>query len=205
MEFRSDDKRQPDCQGALVCQDWQGFGSISESDWFSAADLPSDARIHGMIHFLFACYGGGWETFDTFRDGPNGQARQIAPKPGVSRLPQAMLTHPEGGALAVIAHVDRAWSYSFETTQGGPQNAGMWEVLTRITMGQRIGSATDGFNIRWAALSATIADALRDFKNGDSTGRELAARWIARDDARNYTILGDPSVRLRVNDLAEAV
>jgi hypothetical protein len=66
MVFRRDDARQSDCQGALVCQDWRRFGSISENDWFSAADLPSDARIHGMIHFLFACYGGGWEKFDTF-------------------------------------------------------------------------------------------------------------------------------------------
>jgi hypothetical protein len=203
MEFRSDDQRQLNCQGALVCQDWQGFGSVSENDWFSAADIPSDTRIHGMIHFLFACYGGGWEKFDTFRDGPDGQPRQIASKPAVSRLPQAMLTHPQGGALAVIAHVDRAWAYSFETLKGGSQNAGMWDVLTRIMMGQRVGSATDGFNIRWAALSAPIAEALRDFKNGDITGTELASQWIARDDARNYTIIGDPAVRLRVKDMAD--
>src|SRR5215831_4234041 len=59
MVFRPDDERLPGCQGALVCQDWAGFGKITESDWFAASDLPQDAAIHGMIHFLFACYGGG--------------------------------------------------------------------------------------------------------------------------------------------------
>jgi hypothetical protein len=118
MAFSPDDKRLPNSQGALVCQDWKGYGKIDESVWFSAADLPADASIHGMVHFMFACYGGGWEKFDTFRTGPGGAASQIAPNAAVARLPQAMLAHPKGGALAVLAHIDRAWSYSFKTPRG---------------------------------------------------------------------------------------
>jgi hypothetical protein len=204
MVFRKDDKRQADYQGALVCQDWEGFGKITDSDWFSAGDVPEGARIHGMIHFIFACYGGGWEKFDTFRDGPDGQALQLASAAATSRLPQAMLAHPKGGALAVLAHVDRAWSYSFQTEQGGTQYSGIREVLTCIMQGQRVGNATDRFNVRWAALSAPIADALRDFKTRDIPGVELTRKWIARDDARNYTILGDPAVRLRIDDMVDA-
>jgi len=203
MVFRPDDGRQQDCQGALVCQDWEGFGKIGDADWFSAADLPSDARIHGLIHFMFACYGGGWEKFDTFRTGPDGKASQIAPAASVSRLPQAMLAHPNGGALAVLAHIDRAWSYSFKTTQGGPQSTGMRDVLTGIMMGMRLGHAMDLFNVRWAAVSTEIADALRDFKVGKISGTDLARLWIVRDDARNFSILGDPAVKLRVDDMVD--
>ncbi len=72
-----------------------------------------------MMHFLFACYGAGWEAVDTFRDGPGGRGRQIADKPEMARLPQAMLSR---GALSVIAHVDRAWSYSFRTPHGRAQS-----------------------------------------------------------------------------------
>jgi hypothetical protein len=201
MEFRLDDQRQPNCQGALVCQDWKGFGKIDESVWFSAADLPADACIHGMVHFMFACYGGGWEKFDTFRTGPDGAASQIAPRASISRLPQAMLAHPNGGALAVIAHVDRAWSYSFTNDTAGFQSTGMRDVLTCIMMGMRLGHAMDQFNVRWAALSTQIADALRDFKDGKISGTDLARQWIMRDDARNYTILGDPAAKLRVDDM----
>ena len=137
MAFRQDDPRLQERQGALVCQDWEGFGSIDQADWFSAGDLPVGAQIHGMIHFMFACYGCGWEKFDTFRTGPDGQAMQIAPTASISRLPQAMLSHPKGGAFAVIGHVDRAWSYSFKTSFGATQSTGMRDVLVGIMKGMR--------------------------------------------------------------------
>jgi len=203
MAFRPEDKRQKDCQGALLCQDCTEFGQTDERAWFSAANIPADASIHGMIYFMFACYGGGWEKFDTFRTGPNGTARQIAPAASVSRLPQAMLAHPNGGMLAVLAHVDRAFSYSFKTVQGGSQSTGMRDVLTGIMMGRRLGHAVDQFNVRWAAVSTQIADALRDFKDGKISGTDLATQWIVRDDARNYSILGDPAVKLRVEDMVD--
>ena len=68
--------------------------------------------------------------------------------------------------------------------------------------GERIGQATDRFNIRWAVLSAELADLLRDRSAGaDVLDADIALRWVARDDARNYVVLGDPAVRLRVRDM----
>jgi hypothetical protein len=202
MAFRADDPRLPSAQGALVCQDWQGFGAIGPQDWFAASDLPVGANLHGLIHFFFACYGLGCPRYDHFnRLGP--APRQIAPEEMVAALPQAMLGR-EGGALAALGHVDRAWAFSFQSTKAEPQLQSFRDVIGGILRGQRLGQATDQLNVRWGALSASLLDEVdRRAKNTSNalTDQKLASLWVARDDARNYIVFGDPAVRLRVEDM----
>ena len=119
-----------------------------------------------------------------------------------ARLPQAMLTHPDGGALAVIGHIDRAWAYSFVSDRGKGQVQGMRDFLAGILSGYRIGHAMDRFNIRWAALSTELSQPIQASVQGTISQTHLVNRWIARDDARNYIILGDPAARLRVEDMS---
>ena len=73
--------------------------------------------------------------------------------------------------------------------------------MNRIMSGQRIGHATDRWNQRWAMLSTELAEALQRNANGFGDPDQLRNLWIARDDARNYVVFGDPAVRLRVADL----
>ena len=154
-----------------------------------------------MMHVFFACYGGGTPETDNF-DRMNDQPRKIASKAFFSALPAKLLTHPGGGALAVLAHIERAWAYSFLGDKGGSQTQGFRDVLGRLMRGDRIGQATDVFNMRWATLSAQLAEAQLDLKFGGQTPLDKLGRmWVARDDARNFMILGDPAVRLRVEDL----
>lgn len=201
MAFEPTDPRQLETQGALVCQDWGGHGSITKDHWFAASDMPANARVHGLIHFLFACHGGGCPTLDNF-DRMNDAPKTIAPRPFFSRLPQALLAHQNGGALAVLAHIERAWAYSFQGDKGGSQIMGFRDVIGRLLRGERIGQATDAFNIRWAALSTMLAELHVDLQHGaDVPLKTLGRLWVARDDARNFMILGDPAVRLREEDL----
>ena len=120
----------------------------------------------------------------------------------VARLPQTMLTN---GVLVVLAHIDRAWAYSFQVGRGAPQVQEFRDVMIRVMRGERIGQCTDQFNLRWAVLSTELADARRQQEvfPGQVSDPILANRWVARDDARNYLILGDPAVRLRVQDMAQ--
>lgn len=200
MEFASEDDRRR-AQGAIVCQDWDGYGAIAREHWFEAGDLPADASLAGLVHLFFACYSAGYPEFDDYArtaDAP----RRIADAPRIAPLPQAMLAHPAGGALASIGHIDRAWAYSFLSDRSRGQVQGFRDVLARLAAGHRVGYATDQFNIRWAALSADLAEAIADRKGGaDVSDAVLANRWVARDDARNYVILGDPAVRLRASVL----
>jgi hypothetical protein len=201
VAFEADDPRLPAGQGALVCQDFPNQGQLDRGHWFEAADVPADANVHGLVHFMFACYGGGCPQLDQFAD-PGQQPRPIAPRPLVSKLPQALMAHPNGGALAVVGHVDRAWSYSFHSACGVPQAQAFRDVLTRLVKGDRLGWAMDQFDVRWAALSAELADTQRDISFGKQVPDwELGALWAARNDARNYVVLGDPAVRIRVEDL----
>ena len=150
---------------------------------------------------MFACHGGGCTQFDNF-DRLETKPKQIAEKPFIAALPQHLLAHPNGGALACLAHVERAWAFSFQSDRGGSQTQGFRDVIARLLRGERIGYATDSFNIRWAALSTDLAECKRDVALGADVPLSTIGRlWIARDDARNYIILGDPAIRLRVEDM----
>jgi hypothetical protein len=201
MCFRADDGRQSDSQGALICSDWEGYGRITEDSWFSASDIPEDARVNGLIHFFFACYGAGYPKVDNF-DRLSSAPKTVALKPSISRFPQRMLTRADGGALACVGHIDRAWAYSFINSRGQSQPDSFRDVIARVCYGDRIGQATDTFNVRWTALSSELLERLCDRDRGIAiSDTEIATRWVSRDDARNYVVLGDPAVRLRVNDL----
>ena len=200
VKFKMTDPLQREKQGAILCQDWPGFGPTTAGHLMTAADLPDgSSALHGLVHFLFACYGGGCPKVDDFGLTSAQPPRQLVPDPIVARLPQRMLAK---GALASLAHVDRAWAYSFQNSRGVPQAQEMRDVMVRILQGQRIGQATDGFNMRWAVLSAELQES-QDLRESVSSqlvsNARLANRWVARNDARNYVILGDPAARLRTD------
>ncbi len=182
--------------GALVCQDWPGFGRMDQAHYFAGDDLPGEASVHGLVAFLFACYGAGTPRHNPFDDQPGSPAPAIATEPFVATLPKRLLAHPGGGALAVIGHVERAWGYSFvfgEEAQLVPfQNA-----VGRVLTGQPIGFAMKDLNERYAALSANLSDVLEKLGRGTVIAdQQLARLWTERNDAQNYILLGDPAARL---------
>ncbi len=191
--FRCGDTRQDGLQGALICQDWPGAGRTAPEMCLTAADVDGDSKLHGTIVVLFACYGGGWPTHDQYaRTDPS--AAPIAERPSLARLPQALLG---AGTLAVLAHIDRAWTNSF-LTGGRAQNQGFRDVMGRVMRGDRLGHTTDQFNFRWAVLSAQLSETLDAIRKGAEPNlKRLGHQWLARDDARNYVLLGDPAVKLR--------
>lgn len=187
-------------QGALVTQEWTPGQSVSAGARFGGDDIPADAKLHGMIHFLFACFGGGCPVTDTYRAKPDGSPIELADEPIMARLPQRMLSR---GALAVMAHVDRAWSWSFQTGSGLPQNQVMKSTIDAVLQGLRVGQALDFFNLQWSTLAARLGMLQGQRAAGVAPSpASLANVFIARDDARNYVLFGDPAVRLRVSEMA---
>lgn len=204
--FAAGDPAQRDRQGALVCQDWPGpgHGGIDREHYFAAEDVGAQARVHGLVAFCFACFGAGTPRWDDFTRKGQGPRRALSPAAFLSRLPQRLLGHPRGGALAVISHVERAWGYSLVWPGVGPQITAFESTLKRLLDGQPVGWAMELFNQRYAELASDLAaevEALGFGKKLDET--LLADLWTASHDARNYTIIGDPAVRVAAQEVPD--
>ncbi len=212
MEFPKDDPYQLTHTGALVCQDWPGPSkwreALSTEHCFSADDIIQDARLLGLIAFFFGGPTAGEPEMDDFALDARESPKPIAPHAFLSRLPQRLLGHPNGGALAVIGHVERNWSYSFSMPGGrGRESRHFADTLVRLMMGHTIGSAVQPFNQRYTLLSSQLSEVTLKEVVKDNYTRSFDWSNLAKatTDARNYVVIGDPAVRLPVNSASPIV
>jgi hypothetical protein len=197
--LRAADPRLLTQQGALICQDWSGIGPVKTEHWLAGDSLPEEVHVEGLIAVCFACYGVGCPATDQYA-AVAGRTRQIAPRDIVAYLPQRLLTN---GALAVLGHVDRAWSYSFSVPELGVkgQTQSFEDLLRRLMDGTRLGFATDQFNMRQAAFGGELSKLVQKtpFASGNPNFGlgQIGSLWKAYQDARSYALLGDPAAQVR--------
>jgi hypothetical protein len=199
----TDAAQQRRMQGSLVTQEWAPGQPAGENNSFSAEDLPSDAKLEGTMALLYACFSGGCPTYNNYYFNADGSKKPLAPAPMIGALPQALLRR---GMLAVIGHVDMAFPYSFQDYMGTPQVQAVRDPLTYMMTGRRVGWAADCLSDRWSRLGLQLTE----LQNPSATDAAPPAAvnpalqkalTLARDDARNYIVLGDPAAQLRVKDL----
>lgn len=137
---------------------FQGALSFGEQGRLTAEDLSLEAFVPGGVWLAFACFGAGTPSSSAYwhwlralcppASGSNrsGQALEavletLAPgRPFLSRLPQAALANPEG-PLAVIAHVDLAWQYSYDAQGQGASLDRFHSAFRQLIRGRRVGLA----------------------------------------------------------------
>jgi hypothetical protein len=201
-----DCERQRREQGALLCSDWSRSAGdpsrpVPREHYFGGEDLEAlgpGARVAGLVTFHFACFGAGTPWLDdTSRE--MGRKECLADEAFVGYLPRKLLSHPGGGALAAIGHVERARGYSF-LWPGAPRQLGVFkDALLRLLNGFPVGYAMEYFHDRYAALSVEVSERQMELEiDGTTDERQLAALWNAHADARSYVIVGDPAVRLSI-------
>lgn len=208
--FNRGDARQRLHQGALLCQDWPGPVAwqkpLTPDFYFAGDDIQASARPHGLIMFNFACYGAGTPKYNDYGQRSGAKEReQIADSPFLAALPQRLLSHPSGGALATIGHVERAWGTSFAWRGSGKKSGSTAQLavfesaMRELLSGAPVGAALEVFNERYAELASDLSVELEEISfNRAYNALELTDMWTANNDARGYTIIGDPAVRLQL-------
>lgn len=169
----------PTFQGALVCRRPETAG---ESRLFTGNDVVEGTPAAGLLAFLFACHSAGTPAGD-----PPGAPPQL------SHLPERLLTHPRGGALAVLGHVGPAWGYSFLGFDRTVQPHAFVDTFTHLLDGLPVGAALEPFNLRHAEFLIQREEEAKLVKRNEE---RLTSLWAAAEDARNFVILGDPAVRV---------
>ena len=154
-------------QGGPICQGWResDLSSTGPSPefYFSADDLAETAKLFGLIVFAFVAYGAGTpESDDFYRNRQAVQPKYTIGRPFLARLPQRMLSHPHGSALAFIGHVAETWMSSFLMRQAGAGTGVQTyaAVIERLIEGYPVGAALEPFNLRYAELAASWLDIL---------------------------------------------
>lgn len=190
-------------QGAIVCSDWFKDTPLTSAEWFAANDLDDSANVQGMIAVLFACFSAGTPRANSFRraDGTGRvSGHELAPVDFVANLPRRMLAHPNGGALAVVGHVDTAIETSFTLGRQGPTlNTEYRSLVAQLMAGVPVGHAMDGFGARYGVLEVQLGRyrSMIEF-GGTPKPADVASVYAMKVDTRAFVIVGDPAVRLNL-------
>ncbi|HEX5753151.1 MAG TPA: hypothetical protein VFZ09_43525 [Archangium sp.] len=209
----------------------KGWSSVSEQralqgamslgrELLRAEDVASRPFLPGGFWVYLACFGGGTPQsspyFHWLRRLQDAGARMGSPEavlaslpkagepPFIAALPQAALANPEG-PLALIAHVDLAWSYGFSDVDAQTRGRAsrFLGLLRELVEGRRAGVGLSAL-LRFASeanLELTLLEdgAESDRAAGRTTEQDGVRRghlWMMRQDVSGYVLLGDPAVRL---------
>lgn len=198
-------------QGALV---------LGRNDVLDAERLATQTFLPGGLWFMLACFGAGtpassayhaWLTLLSQEGAFSGKANSVlaslpaaGQRPFVAALPQAALASPNG-PLAVIGHMDLAWTYGFSnaTNLGESRKSRFYSALEVMARGSRAGVGIEALmrfyretNDALMSSYQSETDARVQGRVDTSNRKERGHLWMLRNDLRGYVLLGDPAVRL---------
>jgi hypothetical protein len=203
----------------------QGAMSFGQGQKITAEDLRNRPFLPGGLWFYFACFGAGTPNDSAFRhwlaalrdvglygrniDSVLHSLPSEKERPFVAALPQAVLANPNG-PLAVMGHVDLAWTFSFQDvgTTNKYRPARFQDIFRTLVDGKRVGAGyfelQRFFNQASVDLSTMYDKDARQKSKGAETDDDKARKirkatlWMLRQDLSAYVLLGDPAARLNI-------
>ncbi len=190
-------------QGALLCQEWTGpeqwIGPLTPDMFFAGNALDPEADIHGMIALLLGSFSVATPAQERFPLDQLVGYTQLSPAPFMAALPRHMLTHPKGGALAVVGHSERAWSYGLPSANTRPYLDALTQATTHLMQSKPVGAALEPVRECYATYALALTNELEKMSMGKQPNAlELVAMWAMMSDCRSLAVVGDPAVRLPI-------
>ena len=205
-------------------QAMQGALCLGEGEHITADGVVEQPFLPGGIWLYFACFGAGTPASSAYHHwlrrlkelgefGARLDAVLAAlPRPGdppfVAALPQTVLANPNG-PLAIIGHLDLAWSYSFQDLdkyEEAERHRRFHGVMRQLVRGSRAGVALRSLLSARELAKTDLQTATDAMVRGEAPGREpidedirLGHRWMLHQDLDGYVLLGDPAARLAIS------
>lgn len=192
------------------------------------SDVASGKFLPGGFWLYFACFGAGTPSESAYRHWmemlqKNGM-KDIGPVQTVldglsstggftSGIARSALGNPDG-PLAVMGHVDLAWSYSYDEIQvkddavsNTNRSDNFRDILAQVVRGNRVGmtyleiqrflsNVSKGLNVQYdhrqKVSGGTDASSLEQLALGNL--------WMFHQDLSGYVLLGDPAVKLPLGE-----
>lgn len=206
----------------------QGAMSFGAEGALAAHDVASAPFLPGGLWIYFACFGAGTPRASAYHHwldmlahhgmadlGPvSATLRGLDAGGGfVSGLAKAALANPDG-PLALLGHIDLAWSYSYEELRvagegdarrvtGSNRSLNFFHLMTKLVAGERAGAASLALRLPLGAVAAELTAHYDRCKRqgtvADATSEDALALgnlWMLHQDLLGYALLGDPAVRL---------
>ncbi len=206
----------------------QGAMSFGSEGALEVRDLASAPFLPGGLWIYFACFGAGTPRTSAYHHwlqmladqgmaelGPVNETLRGLDEGGgfVSGLGKAALANPSG-PLAVLSHIDLAWSYSYEELRvggdhdsrrvsGSNRSLNFFQLISKLMSGARAGAASLALKLRLGAVGAELnAHYDRCKRTGEVEGADpderlaLGNLWMLHQDLLGFTLLGDPAIRL---------
>lgn len=195
----------------------QGTLSLGDGDLLGSDLLAEASFLPGGVWLMVACYGAGTPDRSAYARWLRDLAVakkvdellpvEVLPKAGdppfVAELPKVALANPKG-PLAVIGHMDLAWTYSFQEEDSAMRSRAdrFWSAMYALLRGRRVGPAFDTllYPLRETNERLLATYEQREDDRGTGTAEDAAAfagRWMLRQDLRGYVTLGDPAARMQ--------
>jgi len=211
--------RSPEQQRAL-----QGALSMGDAGPLTADTVRESPFLPGGVWLPVACFAAGtpkasafhsWLALLAERGGDLRRAQEVlrslpgeGERPFLAALPQALLANPLG-PLAVIGHIDLAWTFGFvEATTLRSRASRIFSTLRALLAGSRVGVALDALMHVYRETNNDLLARYQLQRDAHARGQPdpVASRtfgnlWIQRNDLRGYVLLGDPATRLAVRAL----